>query len=72
MQSPQQQMMLALAEALDDCANDVIRGAASENSFSRGLSPVGWRAVGKMQGIAVGCRAIAALAAEAPAEEELK
>lgn len=63
MQSPQQQMMLALADALDDCASDVIRGAASEGSFARGLTPAGWRAVGKMQGIAVGCRAIATLAA---------
>jgi hypothetical protein len=66
--APQQAMMLALAKALDDCAQDVIDGAKHENGHYRGLSPAGWRAVGKMQGIAIGCRAIADLAAD-PDEE---
>lgn len=67
MLSPQQQMMIALAGALDDCAKDVISGAAPDGSYSRGLSASGWRAVGRMQGIAVGCRAIAALAGDSEA-----
>lgn len=58
MGTPQQDMMTALAQALDDCAQDVIAG----NPIN--MSAKAWRAVGRMQGIAIGCRAIADLARE--------
>lgn len=64
--APQQAMMLSLAQALDDCAQDII--VAHQSSQSSSMSAKGWRAVGRLQGLAIGCRAIAALAADPTTE----